>query len=107
MILGTARSKNSITIRLTDERWFHITSSHKEIDTASFLSITQTIKTPDIIFQGDHGELLAVKKQSRRKNWVVVVYTERDLSDGFVLTAYLTTDFRWLLKRKIIWNKPS
>ncbi|MDP1722134.1 MAG: hypothetical protein Q8L37_02900 [Candidatus Gottesmanbacteria bacterium] len=53
------------------------------------------------------GNTLAVRKQPRRKNWIVIVYKERDATDGFVLTAYVTTDFRWLLKRKILWSKPS
>lgn len=107
MILGTTRSKSGVTIRLTHERWLHITYSHKEIDAALFPIVLQTIKSPDIIFRGDQGELLAVRKQPRRKNWIVVVYKESDVTDGFVLTAYVTTDFRWLLKRKIVWNKPS
>lgn len=107
MILGTARSKNGIPIRLTDERWLHITSSHKEINTTDFLSILAIIKQPDVIFQGDTRELLAVRKRSRKKDWIVVVYKETDATDGFVLTTYVTTDFRWLLKRKILWNKPS
>ncbi len=107
MILGTARSKNGATIRLTDERWLHITYSHKEIDADAVPIVLQTIKSPDVVFRGDQGELLAVKKQPRRKNWIVVVYKESDATDGFVLTAYVTTDFRWLLKRKIVWNKPS
>lgn len=107
MILGTTRSKNGVTIRLTDERWLHITYSHKEIDATLFPIILQSIKSPDIILRGDQGELLAVRKQPRKKNWIVVVYRESDTKDGFVLTAYVTTDFRWLLKRKIVWNKPS
>lgn len=56
MILGTARSKNGVLIRLTHERWFHITSSHKEIDTASYSTVFRAINIPDIIFQGDRGE---------------------------------------------------
>lgn len=107
MILGTARSKNGIQIRLTDERWLHITYSHKEISPTVFSPILTVIKRPDMIFQGDTGELLAAKKRTRKKDWIVVAYKETDTTDGFVLTAYVTTDFRWLLKRKIVWSKPS
>lgn len=107
MNIGTARSKNGVTIRLTDERWLHITSSHKEIAPGDFSATLTVIKQPDVIFQGDTGELLAVRKRPRKKDWIVVAYKETDATDGFVLTAYVTTDFRWLLKRKILWNKPS
>lgn len=107
MILGTTLSKNGVTIRLTEERWFHITYSHKEIDPTAILTVLETIKLPTLILKGDVDELLAVKQRSRKKDWVVVVYKEINAHDGFVLTAYVTTDFRWLLKRKIIWSKPS
>lgn len=107
MILGTARSKNGVPIRLTDERWLHITSSHKEIDLMDFSTILIVIKRPDVVFQGDTGEFLTVRKRVRKNDWIVVVYKELGTADGFVLTAYVTTDFRWLLKRKIVWNKPS
>lgn len=106
MILGTTRSKNGVTIRLTDERWLHITASHKEIDQTNFATILTAIKQPNMLFQGDAGELLAVRKRARKKDWVVVVYKETSTTDGFVLTAYVTTDFRWLLKRTMLWNKP-
>lgn len=107
MILGTAISKHGVTIRLTDERWLHITYSHKEIGLTAFPLVLETIEAPDVILEGDSNELLAAKKRNGGKDWIVVVYKETDANDGFVLTAYVTTDFRWLLKRKIVWNKPS
>ncbi|MEK9143083.1 MAG: hypothetical protein AAB481_00425 [Patescibacteria group bacterium] len=107
MNIGSTRSKNGVTIRLTDERWLHITSSHKEIDPMDFSTILAVIKKPDMVLSGDAGEFLAVRKRVRKKDWIVVVYKETDATDGFVLTAYVTTDFRWLLKRKMLWNKLS
>lgn len=106
MIVGTAKSKNGVKVRLTDERWFHITYSHKEIDPMAYSTILEIIKNPDMVLKGDTEELLAVKKRARRKDRIVVVYKEIDATDGFVLTAYITTDLGWLLKRKIVWNKP-
>lgn len=107
MILGTTRSKYGVPIRLTDERWLHITSSHKEIDPMDVSTILAVIKKPDMVLAGDAGEFLAVRKRVRKKDWIVVVYKETDATDGFVLTAYVTTDFRWLLKRTILWSKQS
>lgn len=105
MVLTRVNSKNGIPIRLTDERWYHITTSHKEIDFVDFLSIMRAVKNPDIILKGDTGELLAVKKKPRKKLWIVVAYKEISQTDGFIVTAYVTTDSRWLFKREVIWNK--
>lgn len=105
MIIATVITKNNVLIRLTTERWAHITSSHKEITAGNKSKIMNTIRNPDFILKGDVGELLAVKKSLGKNLWLVVVYKEINRKDGFVLTAYLTTDNRWLFQRKILWNK--
>ena len=105
MLLAKVFSKNKVTVRLTSERWQHIITSHLEIDSEDHKSVMDTIKEPDIIFKGDQGELLAVKKRSGKKVWIVVPYKEINKEDGFVLTAYLTTDSSWLFQKEIIWNK--
>lgn len=102
MLLATAKSKNNILIRLTDERFKHIIYSHKEISLPDFKLIASTIENPVAIFEGNSDELLATSKFDKNR-WIVVVYKELK-SDGFVITAYITTDFKWLLKRKIIWT---
>lgn len=104
MLLDTATSKNGVQIRLTQERWTHITKSHLEIPDKDHSVIMKVISDPELILRGDKGELLAVRKKSRSKIWYVVPYKEAE-KDGFVLTAYLTTDLRWLLHREVIWNK--
>ncbi len=105
MLLAKVLSKNKVTIRLTLERWQHIITSHLEIDSEDYKSVMETVKDPDIIFEGDQGELLAVKKKSGKKVWIVVPYKEINKEDGFVLTAYFTTDSGWLFRKEIIWNK--
>lgn len=107
MILGTALSKNGVNIRLTEERWLHIISSHLEINPTEFLEILETIENPDVILKGDKEELIAARKKPGNKFWIVVPYKETSKSDGFVITAYITTDSRWLFQRKVIWNKKS
>lgn len=37
--------------------------------------------------------------------WFVVVYKEVNKTDGFIVTAYFTSDIKWLLKKEIIWEK--
>lgn len=60
MLLSKVVSKNKVTIRLTSERWQHITTSHLEIDSEDYKSIMDVINDPDIIFKGDQDEFLAV-----------------------------------------------
>lgn len=104
MVLATVLSKNGVPIRLTDERWQHITNTHPEINPKDFLLVMDVVENPDAILQGDVGELLAVKKHGA-KVWIVVPYKEVNNKDGFILTAYQTTDNRWLFQREVLWNK--
>lgn len=105
MILGTATSINKIKIRLTRERWLHITTSHLELNPDEYKVILKIISKPDVVLKGDTGELLAVKKIARKRAWIVVAYKELNKQDGFILTAYLTTDSSWLFQKEILWNK--
>lgn len=107
MLLGLVISKNKVPIRLTDERWLHIITAHPEISTSDSSFALNIIKSPDMVLTGDTDELLAVKKKPGRKMWFVVVYKEINSKDGFILTAYITTDDRWLFKRKVLWSKIS
>ena len=97
---NTGISKNGKTIRLTDERWVHITEEHSEL--AGFrMDVTDVISTPDKILQGNDGELLAVKEIAQRK-FLVVAYRELDF-DGFVITAFLTRRAKSLERRIQLW----
>lgn len=105
MILGIVKSKSNIPIRLTQERWDHITTSHLELEPENYKVVLNIIKSPEVILKGDTGELLAVRKQPRKKVWIVVAYKEVNRKDGFILTAYLTTDNSWLFRKEVLWNK--
>lgn len=105
MVIGTVTSTNGVSIRLTKERWAHIITSHLEINPKTNKWILMVVKNPDVILEGDFGELLAVKKKPRSKTYLVVPYKEVNSKDGFILTAYLTTDTKRLFKRKVIWSK--
>jgi len=61
----------------------------------------KTISHPQRIFEGGAGELLAIREIELEK-WLVVVYREL-IEDGFIITAYVTTRFRSLTKRRQIW----
>jgi hypothetical protein len=99
-MISIAQSVEGISIRLTDERWAHITDEHREL-TGLKLEILETIEKPEKVFQGNDGEHLAARPIGSGK-WVVVVYREKG-DDGFVITAFLTRRTRSLEKRKQLW----
>lgn len=97
-------SKNGVLIRLTEERWKHIVLMHPSLVDKQ-KQVLATVKNPDYILKGKEGELLAVAALSKR-GYLVVVYKE-EIGDGFIITAFETTDTRWLFKKQTLWSKPS
>ncbi len=98
-------SRNSVPIRLTEERWRHIVRRHPEMGHQRE-RVLETLVEPDIIQQGDFGELLAIRFYSETpltSKFLVVVFREINLHDGFILTAYLTS--RPLARRLILWKR--
>lgn len=104
MDIATALSKNGIPIRLTEERWKHICMMHPSLADKQ-KQVLATVKNPEYIFKGKGGELLAVSALSKR-DYIVVVYRELKV-DGFIITAFETTETLWLFKKELIWNKLS
>lgn len=95
------QSKNRIPIRLTEERWLHITEEHTEM-AGYYYEVLETIQDPDSIYIGKSEELLSVKEINQGK-YLVVVYKEISKKDGFVITAFLTRRFKQIERRKKIW----
>ncbi len=93
-------SKAGVPIRLTDERWAHISEEHCEL--AGLRSeVVEIVSRPDRILLGGDGEQLAVRQLEPGKH-LVVVYREQD-DDGFIITAFLTRRVRSLDRRRQIW----
>ncbi len=99
-MVSTVKSVNGVSIRLTDERWAHITEEHNELSGLKF-DVLGTIEDPEKVYAGYEGEQLAARPVGQGK-WVVVVYREKS-DDGFVITAFLTRRIRSLEKRKQLW----
>jgi hypothetical protein len=93
-------SKEGVFIRLTDERWAHILDEHGEL-TGLQAVVLAAIADPAYIFAGGDGELIAVKEVEPGK-YMVTVYRE-SAYDGFVITAFLTRNFRRLARRIQLW----
>ncbi len=81
-----AYSVNGVPIRLTYERWFHITENHDDL-ASYYFEVLETVEKPEFIIRGNKGSLKAAKNMGRDK-WLVVVYRELSKEDGFVITAY-------------------
>ena len=99
-MLDDAISVSGKRVRLTAERWSHITEQHCEL--AGWRDdVLETLSRPTRILCGGEGEQLAVREVAEGK-WLVVVYREGD-ADGFVITAFLTRRLRSLERRKVLW----
>ena len=96
----TVVSKNGVLIRLTDERWVHITEEHNEL-AGMRLEVLETITDPAQIFAGSYGELLAVREIESDK-YLIVVYRELQ-HDGFIITAFLTRRIQAIRRRQVLW----
>ena len=98
-------SCNGIPVRLTEERWQHIVRRHPEMDSQRE-RVLETLAEPDMIQQGDFGEVLAVRfypETPLPRKFLVVAYREISSEDGFMLTAYLTS--RPSARRVTIWKR--
>lgn len=93
-------SKGGISVRLTDERWVHITDEHGELAGLRG-TVLETVSSPDRVLLGGDGELMAVREVETGKHLVVVYREQRD--DGFIITAFLTRRVRSLQKRRQLW----
>ncbi len=99
--METVKSKNGISIRLTDERWLHITEEHSEM-AGYYFDILETISDPEAIYKAKFGALIAKRKIEQGKH-LVVVYKEVSQDDGFIITAFLTKRVEQIERREKIW----
>lgn len=98
-------SRNNVPIRLTDERWQHIVARHPEMATQRE-RVLETVGKPEMIQQGDYGELLAIHfyhETPLTQKYLVVVYKEIEVNDGFIITAYFATQPS--VRRIVLWKQ--
>jgi hypothetical protein len=92
-----ARSVTGARIRLNEKRWGHISEEHSEVPHL-IDEVIGTIANPETVVAGAGGELLAVRSAGDQR-WLVVVYRENS-GDGFVITAFLTSRWRSIARRR-------
>lgn len=103
--MPVARSRNGVPVRLTEERWRHIVARHPEME-GERERVLETLAEPDMVQKGDFGELLAIRlypETTLGEKYVVAVYREVSVEDGFVMTAYLTR--RPSSRRETLWSR--
>jgi|ERR1035437_5830731 hypothetical protein len=105
--MDIAISKNGVPIRLTDERWMHITTGHPEI-ADYYYELLETIENPELIYEGVNDAKIAVKKfKETMDKFVIVIYKEISETDGFIITAYISNQEQKFKKKKILWKLQS
>lgn len=67
-----------------------------------YADVLETVEDPDAIYEGNLGELLAVRKVQNDK-YLIVVYKEVNREDGFIITAFLSSKIRQLERRRKVW----
>ena len=96
-------SKNGIPIRITDERWTHVVESHDYMAGNRDL-VVETIEDSDYIVTGRKEELVALRhyhSTSISEEHVVAVYREF-VDDGFLITAFMTSDPETILRKGVV-----
>ncbi|MGI8883267.1 MAG: hypothetical protein ACR2IA_03375 [Pyrinomonadaceae bacterium] len=102
MILDIVESIDGVPIRLTDERWEHITDEHPYMN-GFYDEVLKSIDHPEFITRGQKGTKIAVVNLGRSR-WLHVMYREINRNDGFIITAFIDEFFE---KNKIIWSRHS
>jgi len=102
--MAEVKSKNGVSIRLTMERWFHITEEHSEM-AGCYFEVLETIREPEAVYAGRHGELLEAKEMEPARRYMVVVYRELSEEDGFVITAFFTSRIARIERRAKVWPR--
>ena len=72
--MNVVRSKNGVSIRLAEERWFHITEEHSEM-AGYYFEVLEAVEEPEAIYEGKTGECIAVRQIEKGK-YIVVIYRE-------------------------------
>ena len=101
--MDVARSKNDVLIRLTEERWVHITEEHSEM-AGYYFEVLETVEEPEAIYEGKAGECIAISEIEKGKH-IVVIYRELSKEGGFVITAFLTRRREQFERRQKIWQR--
>lgn len=100
--MDIALSINNVPIRLTTERWDHISHNHDDL-VGYYYDVLNVVKTPDMVLNAYGRSLMAIKNYGKKK-YLCVIYKEISRKDGFIITAYFSTNVH-KQEYKIVWQK--
>ncbi|NOZ06363.1 MAG: hypothetical protein GXP41_08455 [Chloroflexi bacterium] len=96
-------------IRLTYERWGHIVEAHDYMAGLHDL-VVETVAEPDTIVVGWSGSLIATRyylETPITEKHLIAVYRETKPTDGFIITAFMTSKVEKVWKRGILWQRSK
>ncbi|MFN0049932.1 MAG: hypothetical protein ACKVOU_12490 [Cytophagales bacterium] len=99
-------SINKVPIRLTNERWLHISIGHPEV-ADFYVEILETIQSPLKVYEGTFNEKLALSKIENTDKYLIVVYKEVTDTDGFIITSFISNKLNYLNNKKEIWKRSQ
>lgn len=111
-VFFTATSRFKRRVHLTKATWLNkILKDHPELSVREEYvdEVRRTVENPDYIVSGWFGEYLALRfceVAPKRPKYLCVVYRELD-KEGFVITAFFISKPSKLLRRGVLWRKPS
>lgn len=71
--------------------------------------VIETIEDSSYVVSGREGEKIALKhyqQTSISQKYVVAVYREKE-QDGFLITAFMTSEEQRILRKGIVWQKQG
>lgn len=101
--MNIVESKNGVPIRLTDERWVHITEEHSEL-AGYYYEVLETISAPTATYEGKADEFIAYKEIKPGK-FLLVIYKEEGNKDGFIITSFLSRNIKRIKRRTQLWHR--
>ena len=106
-MIAAAISRAGVPIRLTDERWSHIVEEHAEL-AGMREEVLQAVADAEAVYLGRGGELLATKAIERTTGrTMVAVYRETSSNDGFIITAFMTSQPQRVARRPRRWPQTK
>lgn len=100
--MNSVQSVNHVPIRLTEERWLHITEEHNEL-AGYYFDVLETVQQPGSVYSGKEEACIAVRFLKEWDKYLVVIYKEVNKNDGFIITAFFTKKVEKIKRRKRLW----
>ena len=108
MTLARVVSKEGVPLRITAERWAHIVENHDYM-AGNLDKVLETLQDPDYIVRGSKGAKLALKHYPATvisEKDLVAIYRELSATDGFLITAFMTSKGETLLRKGVVlWRR--